>query len=271
MRQIDASRLLSPLLRIQHPRRKLVRIEAETLHIRSLAMSRNLLICMTAFALSGCATYPVSTTPRPDAYYDTSESERPVASLFAGDASVLSDEGIKAILNFDYTPPPLSRIALMPFGRETWSQWSEELSLASEEMKSTVIDSLLASPKVYDASYLPSILIPENRTVPHLREAAARYQADLLLVYRSYCQSFEQYRFFSADKSRAYCGVEAVLLDTRTGLVPFTTVASHIYDVEKSDSDTNFRETQLRAQLTATSQALGDVSTEIVSFLSKID
>ena len=155
----------------------------------------------------------------------------------------------------------------MPFGREAWSGWSEELALASDSVKQKVLDELRGSAAVYDASYLPSILIPSNRTVPHLREAAARYQADLLLVYRSYCRSFEQYRFFSPDTSRAYCGVEAVLLDTRTGLVPFTTVAMKSYDVVENDADSNFRETQLRAQLNATAEALGDVSREVVLYL----
>lgn len=223
-----------------------------------------------AVILSGCTTVPVSSLARPDAYYE-GLGEQADASLFAGDAAVLSDEAIRTILDYDYAPPALSRVALLPFGREVWSRWSEELALASEEMKSGVIDRLRASPRIYDASYLPSILIPESRTVPHLREAAARYQADLLLVYRSFCQSFEQYRFFAADKSRAYCGVEAVLLDTRTGLVPFTTVASRTYDVVESKADTNFRETILRAQLQATSLALSEVSSELVGFLSGTD
>ncbi|MDJ0698436.1 MAG: hypothetical protein QNJ07_01160 [Woeseiaceae bacterium] len=219
-------------------------------------------------ACAACTSMPVSTASRPDAYYaNTSTSDRE-GSLFAGDAATLSDEAINRILEYDYSPPALNRVALMPFGREIWSQWSEELSLASQEMQAAVIDTLRASPRVYDASYLPSILIPENRTVPHLREAAARYQADLLVVYRSFCQSFERYRIFSADKSRAFCGVEAVLLDTRTGLVPFTSVATHSYDVEKSDADMNFRETILRAQLEATATALGQVSGEIARFLA---
>lgn len=231
-------------------------------------MIRYSILLLTVFALVGC-TVPISTMSRPDAYYDSRGTEQPNGSLFSGDAAVLSDEAINTILNYEYSPPALSRVALMPFGREVWSQWSEELSLASEQMKSDVVDRLRASPKIYDASYLPSILIPENRTVPHLREAAARYQADLLLVYRSFCRSFEQYRFFSADRSRAYCGVESVLLDTRTGLVPFTSIASHTFDVVEDKSDTNFQETRLRAQLAATSQSLGDVSTEVVRFLSE--
>ena len=233
-------------------------------------MFRLLIFFAMVSFLAGCAT-PVSTLSRPDAYYGSAGSSQPGASLFSGDAEVLSDEAIQKILAYNYEPPALNRVALMPFGREIWSSWSEELALATERLKSEVLDELRGSPRVYDASYLPSILVPENRTVPHLREAAARYQADLLLVYRSYCQSFERYRIFAADESRAYCGVEAVLLDTRTGLVPFTTVATRTYDVVENANDTNFRETQLRAQLNATAAAMGDVSSEIVAFLADQD
>jgi len=230
-------------------------------------MNRIIVFFAVTLALAGCGS-TMSTQSRPDAYYDSSTASPGAASLFSGDAETLSDEAIRSILAYKYEAPALSRIALMPFGREVWSSWSEELALASGKMQSEVLDKLRASPRIYDASYLPSILVPQNRTVPHLREAAARYQADLLLVYRSNCQSFEKYRLFGADTSRAYCGVEAVLLDTRTGLVPFTTVASRSYDVTRNSADTNFRETMLRAQLDATAEAMGDVSDEIVRFLA---
>jgi hypothetical protein len=233
-------------------------------------MTRLLLFFAAVSALGACAV-PVSTLPRPDAYLEAVNSGQAAPSLFSGDAATLSDEAIQRILAHDYEPPMISRVALMPFGREVWSTWSEELALASEEMHKGVLDRLRASPRVYDASYLPSILVPENRTVPHLREAAARYQADLLLIYRSYCQSFERYRLFAADESRAYCGVEAVLLDTRTGLVPFTTVSTRSFDAVENRNDTNFRETILRAQLDATAAAMGDVSAEIVQFLADAD
>ena len=75
-------------------------------------------------------------------------------------------------------------------------------------------------------------LIPEQKTVPHLREAAARYQADLLLVYRHSCYSFERYRFSGVDQSQGSCTVEAILLDVRTGLVPMTCVVSESFTAE---------------------------------------
>ena len=233
-------------------------------------MNRLLTLLVATSALAAC-TVPVTTMERPEAYYDTAVVADQTESLFAGDAETLSDEAIGAILAYRYQPPPQSRIALMPFGREIWSSWSEEFALASEAMQRDVIGKLRASPRVYDASYLPSILIPQNRNVPHLREAAARYQADLLLVYRSYCQSFDRYRWFRPDEVRAHCGVEAVLLDTRTGLVPFTTVVTEAYDIVASEDDVNIRETRYRAQADATAKALAEVSDEIVRFLATTD
>ena len=223
---------------------------------------------LALFLLAGC-TAPVSTGLRPDAYYASVSPESAPASLFSGDEAVLSDEAIAKILEFDYQPPALSRVALMPFGRELWSEWSEELAVASGRMRTDVLGRLVASSRVYDASYLPSILIPDQKTVPHLREAAARYQADLLLVYRSYCRSFERYRIFAADRAKAYCGVEAVLLDTRTGLVPFTSVALESFEATENEGDLNFRETMLRAQLDATADALAAVVGEIVTYLDE--
>lgn len=231
-------------------------------------MIRSLFLFVTLSVVAGCAA-PVSTTTRPAAYYDSVASEAATASLFSGDESVLSDEAIGRILEFNYSPPSLGRIALMPFGREVWSEWSEELALASDRMRTDVLGQLVSSPRVYDASYLPSILIPNQKTVPHLREAAARYQADLLLVYRSYCRSFERFRLFAADRSKAYCGVEAVLLDTRTGLVPFTSVALESFEAVENETDINFRETVLKAQLSATADALAGVVGEIVAYLAE--
>ncbi len=236
-------------------------------------MNRLLVLLMAAPALAAC-TVPVATMERPDAYYDkydgavvASETE----SLFAGDAETLSDDAIRTILEHRYEPPRLSRIALMPLDREVWSTWSEELALASEDIRRDVVGRLRQSPRVYDASYLPPILVPEDRTVPRLREAAARYQADLLLVYRTDCRSFDRSRLFRPPVVRAYCVVEAVLLDTRTGLVPFTTVATHAYDIARNEGDTNFQETRFRARADAKAVALGEISDEIVRFLTKDD
>ena len=229
---------------------------------------RHLGLLVMCFAVAGCGGSGVTTVQRPDSFvFAQSQTAQSVVSLFSGDAEVLSDQAIAEILEYEYRPPPLSRIAIMPFEQQAWTTWSGDFLLLSEQLKQNLIDRLRASPRVYDASILPTILIPEQRTVPHLREAAARYQADLLLVYRSSCYGFERYRFFGTDRSEGSCSVEGVLLDVRTGLVPMTSVASENFSAEQNSEDLNFSETILMAQLEATGVALDFVSEAIVEFL----
>ena len=227
-----------------------------------------ILFLLTTFVLGGCS---VTSTVRPESYYDSVrpaslDTDEPV-SLFPGDASVLTDDAIKRILDYRYLPPALSRIALIPAGREMWSGWSEGLAIATEQLEKDVVSVLEASPRVYDAAFLPSVLTPERRSVPHLREAAARFQADLMLVYRNFCRSFQKYRVFRDNRARAFCGVEAVLIDTRTGIVPLSVVASRTFDVEQSADDLSFRETVLKAQLAAVAGSLSEVVSDVVVLL----
>jgi hypothetical protein len=222
-------------------------------------------------ALTACtATY---TQPRPEDLTDSYASERAISgedSLFSSDAAVLSDADIARVLDYKYVPPARSRIAILPFGWNTWSGWSEQMAIATEAVNAELISRLRSSSRVYDASFLPSIVVPEKKTVPYLREAAARYQADLLLIFRSSCRSFDRYRLLRANQTRAFCGVEAVLLDVRTGLVPFVASATQTFEASENSTDINFRETVLKSQLDATSIALGEVSKATVQFLERV-
>lgn len=224
----------------------------------------------TCFALTACAaTY---TQPRPADYAAESldaSAQRAASetSLFSSDADVLSDADIARVLDYKYAPPARSRIAVLPLGWNAWTGWSEQMAVAAEAVNAALVAQLRGSPRVYDASFLPTMLVPEKRTVPYLREAAARYQADLVLMFRQGCRSFEKYRLFSANQTRAFCSVEAVLLDVRTGLVPFVATATQVFEAQQQDRDLNFRETVLNAQLNAIGTALAEVAQATVRFL----
>jgi hypothetical protein len=216
------------------------------------------------FALAACET--ISTQRRPEDYAPQRAVGDQVA-LFSSDAAVLSDADISRVLDYKYVPPAKMRIAVLPLGLGTWSGWSEQMSVATDAVNTALISRLRTSPRIYDASFLPTILVPEKRTVPYLREAAARYQADLLLMVRSNCRSFERYSILHADQTRAFCSVEAVLLDVRTGLVPFVATATETFDAAESKRELNFYETVLKTQLEAIGVALGNVSGTMVKFL----
>lgn len=227
---------------------------------------------LSMIVLFGCTS--VGTVQRPASYYEE-ESQRsapfektPVpVSLFSSDSAILSDEDIKHILSYRFSLQKQNRIGILTIGRSYWFGWSDELARAGAEVQSELIDKLRSSPYIFDASYLPTLLIPEKKTVGHFREAAARYQADILLLYQASCRTYEKYRFFSPDKSKSYCNVEAVLIDTRTGIVPFTVTASRDFSAEKGDTDLNITETMRRSELSALRGALREVGDRVVGFL----
>jgi len=191
------------------------------------------------------------------------------ASLFPGDQAVLSNSQIDQILTQKVYPPAHGRIAVVRLGPQAVrGAWSEDVA----EMNQRSIDGLLAklrsSERVSDAMVLPSLLMPAQMTVPNLREAAARLQADTLLVYRTFSQTYETSRWFAADETRAYCTVEALLLDTRTGIVTDTSIATQNYAAHKSHRDINFYETVARAEQSAIAKALDKVGDELLRFLN---
>lgn len=235
-------------------------------------MKKSFIAILSLLALSACST-PMSrgTEARPDVYYERTRADMTgeTESLFTSDEAILSAEDIERILAFRYTVRPLNRIGIITLGRAFWFGYSEELARSGTDIQAGLVGRLRASPKVYDASYLPTLLIPKKRTVGHFREAAARYQADLLLIYQASCRTYDKYRFFAPDEARSYCNVEAVLLDIRTGIVPFTVTATRDFRAKENKEDTNFRETMARAELKALADALAEIGDAVVGFLAK--
>ncbi len=235
-------------------------------------MKRCFLVLLAALVAGGCSV-PMTTAERPDSYYDAAYAgavrERETESLFTSDEAILSSADIERILGFRWQAQPLNRIGIVALGRNLWFGYSEELTRSGTEIQARLVGRLRASPRVYDASYVPTLLIPEKRTVGHFREAAARYQADLVMIYQASCRTYDKYRLFSPDEAKSYCNVEAVLLDTRTGIVPFTVTASRDFMTRENKADLNFRETLARAELAALADALDEVGGAVVTFLAK--
>lgn len=232
-------------------------------------MSKYLLV-LTAFILSGCGS--VSTSHRPNSYYHSVNSHSNNDPLFGETNETLVDKDIERILQHKLALPLESRIAILKLsGQGDWNGYSRDFNQLTQSIATGFIERIKQSPRVYDASFLPAMLVPRKRTIPYLREAAARYQADLLLAYRSNCYSFEKYKFIDPDETKAYCSVEVILLDVRTGIVPFTSISSNEFSARESKKDTNFRETIKKAELEAISKSLQESAKQLVTFIAEID
>ena len=189
-------------------------------------------------------------------------------SLFKSDMEVLSDSAIRRILEYRLSLPDKSRLAILELAARSaqdW-RWSPESRTPAEALAG-LLAAVQGSPRIRSASVLPSLLVPKARAVGFLWEAAARYQADLLLVFRTDCRSYQRDRFLGASTVKANCTVESVLIDTRSGIVPFTRTVSRSYEAKKTNADANFSETVRRTELEATQGGLAELGGAVAGFL----
>jgi hypothetical protein len=195
----------------------------------------------------------------------------PAESLFAGDEAVMRDVDIAKVLDAKVGLPDQVRIAVMRFDdRSRWAWWSEELSRLDADSITGLLGKLRSCPRIADASVLPSMLVPQIRTVPHLRVAAVRYQADLLLIYQVTTRTFERQQFLREKEAKARCLIDVVLLDVRSGIVPFASSTVETFVATPSKGDFSAAETMYQAELAATSRGLDRLAGELVAFLEGV-
>ena len=205
-------------------------------------------------------------------------AREPIAtSLFPSDQAVMGDDAVARILSSKLELPAKAKVALMKFpdaegpryyGRAYWRD--EEYLKLQQSQVDTLTEALVASDQIAEVTPLPSLMTPSRVSLPILREAAVRMQADLLLVFRVGSDTYSQYRTFAKDKVKAYSTCELVLLDVRTGLVPFTRVVSRERLEMKQPADLDLAETMRRAEQTSAAEALNGAAQDLVRFMKSV-
>src|ERR1700747_2202281 len=236
-------------------------------------MKRNIAAVSVVFAVipftCGCMHKVAAPPPPmpPETILGDTENERLQQSLFKGDQAVLSDQDIARILGTQLKFADRHSLAILNLS--FMNPWSEELAETERKNFDNLVDALKASPQLTEVHLLPSLLVPEKRTIPYLREAAARIQVDLLFVYTSRIQYFRRDRFLKADEVHAQCVAESVLLDVRTGIAVHTDRATESIATKKAPGDLNFDETVARAQSEARGKATLSLAKGLTGFLAE--
>jgi hypothetical protein len=223
------------------------------------------IICLVAAGCSMKKAALAPPPPPPDTILETA-NDKLQESLFKGDQAVLSDQDIARILGTQIKIGDRRHMAILSLSSSY--SWSEELADAEAKSFANLVNTLKASPQLTEVRFLPSLLVPEKRTVPYLREAAARIQADMLFVYTARIQSFRRDRFLKPDEVHAQCVAESVLLDVRTGIVEHTARATENIAMKKNPTDVNFSETVARAESEARGKALLTLANAVVTHLA---
>ena len=210
-------------------------------------------LILMALAVAGCGR--ISTSGPPPGAVDPVDRSR---SLIPSDAAVLSDQEIDRILTAHVEVPDEMRVAVLYLSHGRSREWWQQSDLGEDSFRSALnpVLKLLDNERVSDVSFLPSFLLPAQKTIPLIREAAARYQADWVLIVRTEAREYRKDRVLGKDEARASCEAECVVLDVRTGTIPFTSVARGEATVEKTDGEYSLSETSLRAEGLAIEQAM---------------
>jgi hypothetical protein len=236
---------------------------------------KELIIITLTILISSCAT------PRKAYMPDYQERPKLESSLFSSDQVILSEDAVKRILDTKVDLPKSAKVALIKYegndhrvgsskyyGYYFWR--SEEFLKLQQTFIDTVARKLLSSSSIVEVTPLPSLLLPKDASVPVLREAAVRMQADLLLIFRLTSDIYYDYVLFGKDKAKAYSTCEFVLFDVRTGIIPFTTIVTKERLEKEQKEDANTDDFMKRAEKKAALTALSNSTDELLEFINTL-
>ncbi len=248
----------------------LAAVTAKTNSTRFLAKKLSLVALATLTGvLSGCG-------PRipPDAMkVPTDLQPRGVdASLtnsLADNASRLSDDKIFRLVDEKLTLPDDAEVAVFTIGQTLRRVRADGSATPDgDALEVAFFQSLTESEHVSRARKLPRMLHPESPTLQALREAAALNRADVLLVLQTLTRTRQ---VLNTGRVDAVTEVEAVLIDVRSGSVPFSTQVAETFDLKANTNSLAGREELAEANRQAVGRAWTRVAEETAAFLATLE
>lgn len=232
------------------------------------------LIAALCYSLYGCYPRPYAENIAVAAKTYSSSPDRLTESLFDTEGRTISEADITRVLDGYIEIPDSARVALLNLESATLrryypSYWSDEnYRLLQQSFIDTLEHSLWRSDRVQRVNLLPQLLLSNDRNIFTLRESAVRMQADLLFIFSIYSNTYNKVRVFNKDQTKAYATCEGLLLDIRTGIVPFSTVVSRDYVATNQDSDASAADRSRRAETEASLRAVAEVAVQLRTFLT---
>lgn len=169
----------------------------------------------------------------------------------------LTEEGIRKLLDSRVQLPDKAKLAVFPLSHEGVQVFdlrsvTDGAPVGFLQSRRAFLDAveqpLLKTGRFTEITHVPDLLLPPTLTLAKLREAAALMQADLLLVYATRAQLLTYYgNLFTKDAVKAFVSVELLLLDVRTGVVPYAETFEDIHEIKKS-GDWDMPDLQRRAE-----------------------
>ena len=230
---------------------------------------RTIFISFSLFLLAACTgSRPAIPSPAP-----ASGPETITRSLFDPGTRSISEEDIQRLLNGRLDLPDTLRIALLHYGsgrvsRYYQAYWSNEEYLKIKQgYIDTFREELSGNSRVSRIILMPELLLGSRPDIFTLREAAVRLQADLLFIFSIHSDIYYEYKAFRKNEAKAFATCEALLLDIRTGMIPFSEIITRDITTRKSPEDTDDNELRKRAENEAVNFVLPIISQRLNEYL----
>ena len=217
-------------------------------------------------------TYSKMSPPSSDtSYQERYESELITQSLFSDKESTISEADIQRLLNGKIQLPDTVRIAILNmnstysnYNRYAWNNEEEMQTKRNQfELLKAKLESTGRTKKVF---LLPKLMTKSNPTLTQLRESAVRMQADLLLIFHIKSDLYYKYKMFKKNEVKAFATCESLLMDIRTGVIPFSDVLTHDILKKKDGEDFNNDELRKRAIQEASQLTLESLGNDLIDF-----
>jgi hypothetical protein len=166
---------------------------------------------------------------------------------------VIHDSMKVAIYKFD--PGPANFYSVYGYDNYTNFKYNEEYLKTQQRFIDTLSALVKQSPKVQEVVLMPSLMVSRNPNISQLREAAVRLQADMLLIFSVTSDIYYKYKFLARNNAKAFVNSEVLLMDIRTGVIPYSNVITDDVLVTKEGEEV-IDETRKRALAMASLKAL---------------
>ena len=195
-------------------------------------------------------------------------------SLFADNDATISEENIQKILDGTFSLPENLRVAVVRLEsrqRQAFHRWSnnEAILRARQSHLDVLSEKMKSSQRVKRVSVVPEILISSNPTFVTIREAAVRTQADVVAIFSTDSGIYTRSRMFSPDDIKAFATTQFILLDVRTGLIPFSTIVTREYQSQRiREIDFDVSEARNRIMNEAVLLTMNEIGVQLIEFLN---
>ena len=184
-----------------------------------------------------------------------------------GPNDTLSEADVQRILSSKIVLPKNINLAVV---RLLDSTSGADFQTIDKEMTEEFYDKKNWGGKIQSIIPVPQVMMAKPVTMKTLRQAAVLLQADLLLILKPVSYGDVKYQFFKDNKAHAVTTLEILLLDTRTSIVPYTSLITETVELGKEGTDYNDYEMMARAKKASELKALMQVAPEIQKFLLKM-